>query len=120
MPAKPRPWTAHEDTFIIDHWNTMTQVEIGRKLRRNHSQISRRGTELGLANLRPRWTPDEDQVLRKLWGTVNAEVIAAKLNRNKQQVLKRARRLHLCGPTDSGSGPNRTSSTSATTGRPAA
>ena len=103
-----RRWTPEEEQYIRDHWQTMTDNEIGAALGRSGSSVNSLRNKLGLFRRgspplgRKNWTSDEETYLSENWGQMTIPGIAKHLGRTTNSVIVRARRMGLGAVLDSG------------------
>lgn len=103
MSAPPRPFAPEEDRFIIEHYSTLTLVQIAEQLGRNWGSLQQRTKILARQhrlNLLTRayhreWTPQEEAELLGRLGWDSLTVIARALHRTRTSVVVRCKRLGL-------------------------
>lgn len=89
-------WTPEEEQYIRDHWQTMTDEEMGVHLGRSPGAVATVRHRLRVGH-KVSWLPEEEEYLMDKWGTVSIPAIAKHLGRTVNAVKVRADRLKL-GP----------------------
>lgn len=85
-----RKWTDEEEQYIHDHYEEMTDAEMGKVLKRTVSSVTRKRQKLGLRNYAKRlWTSEEEQYVRDHWNEMTDEELGRALNRTASCVETR-------------------------------
>lgn len=91
-------WTPEEAEFLREHWQEMSDEEIGERLGRSPSAVTNKRHKLGLVTTQRRHlTEEEVQYLVDHWGESTSYCIAQYLGCDEKTVLAKASRLKL-GP----------------------
>ena len=101
---RDREWTAYQDRFLLEHWETLTDREMAEALGRSETavtarrpllQLKRRETGRKGFGTRP-WSSAEDETIRQLFAAgLEDEDIATALGRTKGAVAQRRSSLRL-------------------------
>lgn len=95
-----KAWTLGEDTYLREHYKTLTYEEMAAALGRSHFAVQNRCLRLELFT--KRWAPWETEYIQAAWGHTSIYAMAKKLGRSTIAVKQKADKLGLGRFLDSG------------------
>ncbi|OQY09293.1 MAG: hypothetical protein B6I28_03370 [Fusobacteriia bacterium 4572_132] len=92
-----KKWKEEEIEFLKKNYEEMTYEELGKKISRTKSSVSRKVISLGLKKVKRKnnWTQREIKFLKENISSINYNQIANKLNRSAQACRTKAHDLNL-------------------------
>jgi len=104
LPMKKEPFSEDELEYIRDNYNTMTNIEIGKRLGRATSYITTKAQELGLKPKSVRWGDIKEEVIKNNWNDKHTKDLARSLGVTERQLMGKAKDMGLSIYGFSGSG----------------